>query len=358
MEEAKKSNDTLLKIKDFVIKYSPLLVMFIVVLGIGLSMIGNYVELRLKQDGTKIDVIYKLTDFLFTNQFGSSLQLLFIFLYMVFPAIACILLFFKKYSNYFVVASMLIFLLIAISSIVTKDVIADSLSYATGLDYSIHDKYFCYILPIIVFFLAEIITLIVGTRHMTFNVADITEMGMFVAIALGLNFLKVIQLGASGGSVNFQMLPLFILALRKGPLKGFIAGGIVYGLISCLTDGYGIATFPFDYLVGMGSVAVLGFFSPLIFGENQKTYNIKGEISLLVAGILATFFRYVGACVSSMVIYGLPLYNNVPLANALSYNFLYVFISGGIAIAIIMAIYGPMIRVNKHFPIDKSLMNE
>ena len=138
-----------------------------------------------------------------------------------------------------------------------------------------------------------------------------------------------------------------ILALRKGPLKGFIGAGITYGLINCLTDGYGIATFPFDYLLGMGSVCVLGFFQSLIFGKDQNGYNFKGILFIIVGGILSTALRFVGGCASSMIIYGYEI------KAALAYNVLYVFISGAIATTVLVAIYRPMIMVNKRFPVEK-----
>ena len=94
----------------------------------------------------------------------------------------------------------------------------------------------------------------------------------------------------------------------------------------------------------MGSTCVLGFFTPFIFGKNQTNYNIKGEIFLLVGGAVSSFFRFIGGCTSSMVIYGYSF------AAAAAYNVLYVFVSGAIAIAVLMAIYGPFIRVNNRFP--------
>ena len=113
---------------------------------------------------------------------------------------------------------------------------------------------------------------------MPITVREMAEDGILVAAAVALNFLKIPAPEAlTGGSINLQFLPLFILALRHGPLHGFIASGIAFGLITCLTDGYGFQYYPFDYLIGFGSAAVLGFFKPLILGKNQKTYNVDGE---------------------------------------------------------------------------------
>ncbi len=178
------------------------------------------------------------------------------------------------------------------------------------------------------------------------SVKTIAEDGLLIAMAFALNFVKI-PLGPTGGSANLQMLPLFIIAIRHGPAHGLVAGGIAYGLLTCLTDGYGFASFPFDYLIGFGSVAVAGFFRPLILGPEQKNYNLKGEIFILVGCFLATFIRFVGSTASSMLIW------DYPLGAAAAYNVLYVSISGAIAAAILMGAYGPLCKLNRMFPPER-----
>lgn len=182
----------------------------------------------------------------------------------------------------------------------------------------------------------------------TFSVRDMVESAVLIAMAVGLNFIKLFP-APTGGSVNLQMLPLMIIAFRHGPTKGFLCGGIVYGLITCLTDGYGFEFFPFDYLVGFGSVAICGFFKNKVFPAGQKGYAVKGEIYLFIAAALSTFVRFIGGSVSSMVYY------NYTFIAAITYNAAYVFISGGIAIAVIMALYGPLCRINSMFPVKEPL---
>ena len=172
---------------------------------------------------------------------------------------------------------------------------------------------------------------------------QIAEEGVLLALAFVLNIIKI-PVGATGGSINFQMLPLMIIALRHGPAHGFIAGGIVYGLLTCLTDGYGFACYPFDYLIGFGSVAVMGLFRKQIFGENQEGYNVKGLIFIFIAGVLTTFVRYIGSNVSSIVVY------DYTLKAALAYNAFYIPLSGLIATVAFMLLYAPLIRINKLYP--------
>ena len=177
---------------------------------------------------------------------------------------------------------------------------------------------------------------------------EIAEDGILIAAAFILNIIKI-PLAAGAGSINFQMLPLFIIALRHGPMHGLVCGGIVYGLLTCITDGYGFACYPFDYLIGFGSVMVMGYFSKFILSEEQKNYNVKGEIFLFVSALIATFIRFVGSTASSMIIYKLNF------GAALQYNFLYVSLSGLVAIAVLMAAYGPILKVHHRFPVKKSL---
>lgn len=183
------------------------------------------------------------------------------------------------------------------------------------------------------------------------NVRAITEDGILIALAFVLNFVKL-PIATGAGSINLQMLPLFIIALRRGPLHGFISGGVVFGMLTCLTDGYGIFTYPFDYLIGFGSVAVLGFFSKLIFPSSKEAtswtgYSLKGELYLLLAGALATLVRFLGSSVSSMVFYELDF------PAACVYNAIYIPVSGAIAIAILMLVYGPLRRLNAMFPTEQ-----
>ena len=193
------------------------------------------------------------------------------------------------------------------------------------------------------FFCAEAFALTTLSNQSS-TTKQIAEEGVLLAMAFVLNLVKI-PIGPTGGSINFQILPLMIIALRHGPAHGFIAGGIVYGLLTCLTDGYGFACYPFDYLIGFGSVAVMGLFRKLIFSEEQETYNFKGILFIFIGGILATFVRYIGSNVSSIVVYGYTL------KAALTYNSIYIPLSGLIATLAFMALYAPLIRINKLYPV-------
>ena len=172
------------------------------------------------------------------------------------------------------------------------------------------------------------------------------KMGILSALAIALQFIKI-QVGANGGSINLGLVPLSLIALRHGPTKGFIAGGLVYGIITCITDGYGFQTYPFDYLIGFGSIAEIGFFSKLCF-KGEEGWNPLGFLYIFLGIVLATLVRLIGSTISSMVIYGYDL------VAALTYNGIYIPVTGAVTLACMEALYIPIAKVNRIFPVERN----
>lgn len=183
------------------------------------------------------------------------------------------------------------------------------------------------------------------------SIRGISEDAVLIALAFVLNFIKLpIQ---ASGSINLQMLPLMIIALRRGPIHGFVCGGIVYGFLTCMTDGYGFFTFPFDYLIGFGSVAVMGIVRPWVFGEKALWKRAwVAELLILGAGVVATFIRFIGSSISSMVFYELSM------KEAMLYNIVYIPVSGALAIAALMLLYPALFAVNKRYPVEREKAKE
>lgn len=176
-----------------------------------------------------------------------------------------------------------------------------------------------------------------------FNVYDLVEIGVLSAMAIGLQFIKI-PVGVSGGSINLGLIPLFIVALRHGPTKGFIAGAFVYGLITCLTDGYGFFTYPLDYLVGFGGVAALGFFRNKIFVKTDKGWNLAGFFYITLGVVIASIVRLFGSVASSMLNYGYTF------SAAFIYNAVYIPVTGAVSLAAMLLLYIPLARLEKIFP--------
>ncbi len=180
-----------------------------------------------------------------------------------------------------------------------------------------------------------------------FSVSDIAEIAILCALAVALDRFAKIPIGATGGSINPSMLPLFIIALRHGWFKGFIGGGVVYALTTCLLDGYGFQYFPLEYFVAFGAVAILGIFANYI---NKKLMNENGQNTAILYGVIfgcvacAAVIRFFGASIDSVIFY------EYSWTAAFAYNATYVFPSATAVFILICALLPAIKQINKQFP--------
>jgi thiamine transporter len=99
----------------------------------------------------------------------------------------------------------------------------------------------------------------------------LAEIVVMVSLSGALYLVKIFTL-PEGGSVTLgSMVPIFVLALRRGPKIG-ILGGVVFGLIALLVDTssgiqpFGPAQVFLDYPLAFGLLGLAGFFrkTPLL----------------------------------------------------------------------------------------------
>ena len=177
-----------------------------------------------------------------------------------------------------------------------------------------------------------------------FNVHDIVEIAMLSALSIVLDQFLKIRIGATGGSINLAMLPLLIISLRHGPFKGFIGGGIIFGFITCLIDGYGLITYPLEYFLAFGIVGILGFFSHFIHKSmeenNTKKIILSYVLIFLCVGVMLCV-RLMGATIDSMLLWD---YEFIP---ALGYNISYIGPSVGIVFVVFCLLLPIIVRINR-----------
>lgn len=314
-----------------------------------LFLLGPICQWRLKaDDGTKTYYIVHLWDLLNGTY---SLDWSIITVLCLFGLCLVLPLFHKKTQEFMVgnsVASSVLCVLLLFFreffSFANSSIDADHLYMQWGL-----------VMAAIFAFVAAIFSLVASYEKETITVRDMTEIAIFSAAAIALNFVVFFRFSASGGSINIAMLPLYIIALRHGPAKGFLAGGLIFGLITCFTDGYGLYTYPFDYLFAFGAVGILGFFRKFIFVPGQKNYSLKGEIALFIGIMLASTVRCLSSTISGIIFYASELSG----ANKFLASFIlaapYSYGSGLAVAAILMGFYGPLCRVNTMFPVQSPL---
>lgn len=161
------------------------------------------------------------------------------------------------------------------------------------------------------------------------TINDITEIAILVAFAVILDLpgLKI-KLSAGPGSISLTMVPLILLALRFNAFKSFIGIGVVYGLITNIIDGYGFITFPLDYLLGYGSLALISFFRP----DKYTKLTFKRILFISLGIILGGAFRVLFSTLSGILLYSYTfiaslLYNLPLIGISLAASFVLVIIT-------------------------------
>lgn len=90
---------------------------------------------------------------------------------------------------------------------------------------------------------------------------SVCECAVLVALSAALSYIKI-STGGFGGSIDFVMIPLFIICYRHGALYG-VASGLVFGLIKCIIGGgigWGLPSILLDYVLAYGACGVAGIF--------------------------------------------------------------------------------------------------
>jgi thiamine transporter len=103
-----------------------------------------------------------------------------------------------------------------------------------------------------------------GTSNKTRILAEIP---ITVALSIVLNYIKVFQLPYGGSITLGSMVPILLIALRRGPKVGVFTGA-VFGLVQMLLDGwvYHPLGMLLDYPIAFGCLGLAGFIKkqPLI----------------------------------------------------------------------------------------------
>jgi len=168
----------------------------------------------------------------------------------------------------------------------------------------------------------------------------LVEIALTVALCAVLNYVKVWQM-PQGGSVSLDMLPLFVLALRRGPAVGVVAG-VLFGVIDAALEPVIVhpVQFLLDYPIAFGAVGLAG-----LFASSWQTSARSGRIgrgigvALVPAVLLGSAARYAAHVTSGVVFFGeyAPEGQPVILYSAIYNSFVFVSaIACGIAAAAVL----------------------
>ena len=147
------------------------------------------------------------------------------------------------------------------------------------------------------------------------KIVPVVETGLLVALAVVLELLfsalPILKM-PQGGHFTLALVPLCVIGYRRG-WKYALAGGIIYGLINMLIDGFwGWGSVFFDYIFAFGAFFITGLF---------KKIGRKSIVWFIVGIVVAFFFRYLFASLSGVLFFaeGAAEYN----MSAFYYSFIY-----------------------------------
>ena len=191
------------------------------------------------------------------------------------------------------------------------------------------------------FFVSAICLFLSEYTYEVYTVSEISEMAILIAMAIIFQYIKIYS--TPYGSINLQIIPLAMIAMRCKSSRAFLASGIIFGMITCLLDGYGLYTFPLEYLIAFGSVSILSFFRKTLLVEGRPL--IRGFFLIPLALGLATTIRYF-CTIADSVIFWEVTFEEAAVGAAIP-----VFSSGLLAIIAMEIMYSsPIFIINKLFP--------
>lgn len=173
------------------------------------------------------------------------------------------------------------------------------------------------------------------------------EIALAVALAAVLSFIAPWQM-PQGGSVSFHMLPIFVLALLRGPGAG-ISTGALYGVLDFLLKPYFFhpVQAALDYPIAFAACGLAGLFAArwaTLFAEG-RTGSAFWQAA--VPGIaLGALGRYIAHVLSGLVFFSSYAVEagQAPLVYAMAYNS-FVLVSAAACILVAFAVLPPLQRL-------------
>lgn len=329
-----------------------------------ISLIAPIFDLSLEADGVKTEFSITFLDLFIGNNIGYiDLSIDFVTSAIITISLVSLILVwinflinkvYKKDNNLISKINNFI-LIIAIILLAVSNLIFAEYSYIKDAGYKVEFNDIGFIIYLICLGGMALISLSDIFKKVHYDTHEIVEISMLISLAIVLDKFASIDIGATGGSFNFSGIPLLLIAVRYGITKSLISSSVVFSILTCLLDGYGLQTLPFDYVIAFSGYAFAGLSYSLIdkylFKNNSKKEIINIIISMVIGGIGVLLTRMIGSSISSMIYY------NYSLEAALAYNIVYVGPSAAICVVGGIILSGPLALINKLYPVDRYKKN-
>lgn len=133
----------------------------------------------------------------------------------------------------------------------------------------------------------------------------LVEVALTVALAAALNFLALrLPINFAGGSISLSMVPIFVLALRRGVGAGLIAG-FAFGCVDLVIEPYFLAPIQvlLDYGVAYAAVGLAGL-GASVFRRTSERSVLAGVAVSVPFMLLGGVARFAAAWTSGVVFFG------------------------------------------------------
>ncbi|MDO8916010.1 MAG: energy-coupled thiamine transporter ThiT [Coriobacteriia bacterium] len=130
----------------------------------------------------------------------------------------------------------------------------------------------------------------------------LVEIALTVALATVLNLIKLWRM-PYGGDVSLEMLPILVLALRRGWRPG-VSAGALYGVVALMLGPIVVhwAQFLLDYPLAYAALGVAGIFTELVRGARTDGRSRVGWTAAAVAA--GAVLRFAAHFTSGLVFFG------------------------------------------------------
>ncbi|MGB4442199.1 MAG: energy-coupled thiamine transporter ThiT [Coriobacteriia bacterium] len=150
-----------------------------------------------------------------------------------------------------------------------------------------------------------------------------SEIGLTIALSAVLGMLTVWQM-PQGGSISFVMLPLFVLALLRGPAVGLGAGAL-YGIVDYMLKPYWFHAVQvvLDYPIAFAACGLAGLFAVRFASLSRDRRWGAALWTAIVPGIaVGAAGRYLAHVLSGLVFFSSYAVEagQAPLVYSLAYN--------------------------------------
>ncbi|MBM6618756.1 energy-coupled thiamine transporter ThiT [Bacillus suaedaesalsae] len=131
----------------------------------------------------------------------------------------------------------------------------------------------------------------------------LVEVAIFSGLALILDFISF-KMWAQGGSISLAMVPVFLIAFRRG-LKGGLLTGFLFGILQLITNPYfmNVIQVSIDYLIAFSSLGLAGLLSSkvkeAVFGRDKSSVIIY----IVLGTFVGSLFRFIAHFIAGITFY-------------------------------------------------------